>query len=648
MKTRLALLAALVLLFAFPARAQENEEITDYASTINVAGNGELFVQETIKVVSTGDQIRHGIYRDFPTVYTDKFGRAVHVRFDITSVTRDGHSEPYSTSSLENGVRVKMGDPDVIIDTGPHIYTFSYITDREVGFFDKYDELYWNVTGNGWIFPILHASAEIHLPVSAHILQSAYYTGPQGADGKNATSQTLSDNTIRFETTSGLGSYEGLTVAVGFSKGAVRPPTAAELREDFIRDNASAVVAAFGIAMLLLYYLAAWWGHGRDPRRGTIIPLFAPPAGPTPGSVLSPESVRYIHRMAYDRKSFAAALINMAVKGYIKIREANGIYTLERTANVDAIADLSKNERTVAQILLGNENKVVLEQDNHSIISRAITALETGLKSECEQHYFVTNHGWFLAGLGILLLTGIASALLSEQPGVSAFLMIWISGWSVGTFFLLHQVVVAWISVFSGPGSRIAAAATALFTSLFAVPFAGGLAAALFIFGQSMSIPASLLLIAGGGFAYLFYHLLKAPTALGAPVMDQIEGFKIFLNTAEKDRLEVLNPPNVTPEVFEKFLPYAIALDCENNWSKRFEAEASAAASGPGGGTGYVPTWYSGPSFANLGYAGFISSIGSSIGGAAASSSVAPGSSSGSGGGGFSGGGGGGGGGGGW
>ena len=636
---RVAVLAALALLFTAPARAQDAEEITDYASTINVAGNGELFVQETIKVVSTGDQIRHGIYRDFPTVYTDKFGREVHVRFDITAVTRDGHSEPYSTSSLDNGVRVKMGDPDVIIDTGPHTYTFSYITDRQVGFFDKYDELYWNVTGNGWIFPIQHASAEIHLPVAAHILQSAYYTGPQGAVGKNATSETVSDNTIRFETTSALGAYEGLTVAVGFSKGAVRPPTASELREDFIRDNAGAVVAAFGIAVLLLYYLAAWWGHGRDPRRGTIIPLFAPPSG------LSPESVRYIHRMAYDRKSFAAALINMAVKGFIKIREANGKYTLER-ADGDAIADLSKNERSIAQILLGEGNKITLEQDNHSRISRAITALQDGLKSECEQHYFVTNHGWFLAGLAILLITGIAAALLSDQPGISAFLMIWISGWSVGTFFLLHQVVVAWIGVFSGPGSRVAAAAGAIFISLFALPFAGGLVAALVIFGQSMSIPTTLLLVAGGGLAYLFYHLLKAPTALGAPIMDQIEGFRIFLNTAEKDRLEALNPPTVTPEVFEKFLPYAIALDCENNWSKRFEAEASAAASG--GSTGYVPAWYSGPSFNTLGYAGFISSIGSSIGGAAASSSTAPGSSSGSGGGGSSGGGGGGGGGGGW
>ena len=130
---------------------------------------------------------------------------------------------------------------------------------------------------------------------------------------------------------------------------------------------------------------------------------------------------------------------------------------------------------------------------------------------------------------------------------------------------------------------------------------------------------------------------------------DEIDGFRLFLVTAEKDRLEALNPPNVTPAVFEKFLPYAIALDCENQWSKKFEAEAAAAGMArDAGGNYYTPVWYSGGSFNNLGAAGFAGALGASMAAAAASAATAPGSSSGSGGGGFSGGGGGGGGGGGW
>jgi uncharacterized membrane protein len=174
---------------------------------------------------------------------------------------------------------------------------------------------------------------------------------------------------------------------------------------------------------------------------------------------------------------------------------------------------------------------------------------------------------------------------------------------------------------------------------------------ALFAFSQIMSPLVMLCLSAGGFLAYVFYHLLKAPTLLGAKTIAEIDGFKLFLETAEKDRLEALHPPQVTPEMFEKFLPYAIALDCENSWSKKFEAEAAAAAAADpqhASAYAYAPIWYSGGSFDRLGAGGFAAAIGSSIAGAAAAASTAPGSSSGSGGGGFSGGGGGGGGGGGW
>jgi uncharacterized membrane protein YgcG len=309
---------------------------------------------------------------------------------------------------------------------------------------------------------------------------------------------------------------------------------------------------------------------------------------------------------------------------------------------------LAPSEIALGDALFGSNDRIKLKQENHTTVQNAITALKNSLKAECEKHYFVNNSGWFLGGLGILALTGVASALLSEDAGPSAFIMLWLAGWSAGTAFLLHQVYDNWVGVFAGPGSRIGNLVGALVTTLFALPFAGGLVVGLYFFGQSMSGLASAALIAGGVLAYVFYHLLKAPTALGASTLDQIDGFKMFLDTAEKDRLEMLNPPQVTPEVFEKFLPYAIALDCENQWSKKFEAQAAAAGIGSDQNYGYTPLWYAGGNFSRLGTAGFVSSIGSSLGSAAASASTAPGSSSGSGGGGFSGGGGGGGGGGGW
>ena len=115
-----------------------------------------------------------------------------------------------------------------------------------------------------------------------------------------------------------------------------------------------------------------------------------------------------------------------------------------------------------------------------------------------------------------------------------------------------------------------------------------------------------------------------------------------LLAVAEKDRLEFLHPPDHTPELFERLLPHAMALDVENQWSRQF---VNVLAVGPEESEAWSPSWYSGKSWSGLDTAGFASGLGSSFSGAIASSSTAPGSSSGSGGGGSSGGGGGGGGG---
>ncbi|HXL98324.1 MAG TPA: DUF2207 domain-containing protein [Rhizomicrobium sp.] len=638
-----AAIAALLLLLAGPALGQDDSErITDYSSDITVARNGALTVVETIAVVAEGEAITHGIYRDFPTVYTDKLGRRVHVGFAVVAVTRDGHSEPYDVSGIDDGERIKIGDADVDLEHGPHVFTITFTTDRQIGFFSDYDELYWNVTGNQWQFPIDHAEATVHLPADARIQKSVFYTGATGAREQNATSENLSASAVHFATTAPLGEEEGLTIAVDFDKGAVLPPTQAEQRAQFIRDNADSIVALAGLAILLVYYAVTWISFGRDPRRGTIVALFGPPAD------FSPAAVRFVHRMAYDRKAYAASLIDMAVKGFLKISEEDGSYVLTRTGKSAADSGLSHGEAAIAAKLFDDGGaSIAMKQDNHAAIAASISALKTSLKSEYEGNYFNTHAHWAVGGLAILVVAAFASAALSEYGPAAAFILIWLAGWSAATSFLLHQVYDNWLVAFAGPGSRIVNGIGALVSTAFAIPFAGGLLVGLYMFKASVSLPAAAALIAGGIAVYVFYHLLKAPTLAGAHIRDQIDGFRLFLNTAEKDRLEALNPPNVTPELFEKFLPYAIALDCENTWSKKFEAEAARAGIAADRG-GYVPIWYAGSNFGSIGAAGFAAGLGASLASSAASAATAPGSSSGSGGGGFSGGGGGGGGGGGW
>ncbi len=122
---------------------------------------------------------------------------------------------------------------------------------------------------------------------------------------------------------------------------------------------------------------------------------------------------------------------------------------------------------------------------------------------------------------------------------------------------------------------------------------------------------------------------------------------------AEEDRLNLENPPEKTPELFEKFLPYALALDVEQEWSEKFD-EVLKAAGKAAGESNYQPTYYIG-NFSSTSQAFTGVAIGGALTSALTTASSAPTSSGGgssgggySGGGGFSGGGGGGGGGGGW
>ena len=143
----------------------------------------------------------------------------------------------------------------------------------------------------------------------------------------------------------------------------------------------------------------------------------------------------------------------------------------------------------------------------------------------------------------------------------------------------------------------------------------------------------------------VFLFLMRAPTPAGRRVMDEIEGFKMYLDTAEQDRLDRMRSPELTPEVFESFLPYAFALGVENNWCERFAREFPEDL---GEGNGYRSHWYTGQNKGLDGIHHLGSSFNDSFSSAISSASSPPGSSSGSGGGGSSGGGGGGGGGGGW
>jgi uncharacterized membrane protein YgcG len=577
MTKRLLLLSGLLLALALggsPVGAQ-GERIRDFRSAITVLPDSSLQVTETIRVVAAGQQIKHGIYRDFPTRYKDRLGNAVHISFQLRSVRRDGVGDGYHLKAMSNGVRVYIGRQEAFVSSGEHTYELTYEVDREIGFFPDHDELYWNVTGNGWDFPIGQAGATVNLPGGEYAakLHVEAYTGPQGAKGQAYQARVESDGTAVFGTTAPLGPREGLTIVVSFPKGLVQPPSAATRARLLLRDNLGLACGVVGLLVLLAYFLLVWGRVGRDLPRGTIIPLYEAPAG------FSPAMVRYNRRMAFDNKAVAAAIIDLAVKGHVTITQGEGHYTLTKVREAARGALAAEEEHLLATLLPAGVSEVMFTDKQYSLFAQASNEVRQDLSSHSQNVYFVTNTACYVPGV---LLSVLALGAMFAGAVLSAA--------SIGVGVVVLGVLILGVDI-------------------------------------------------------LFYSLMKAPTAEGRKVLDQIEGFRLYLTVAEEDRLNLQNPPQRTPELFEKFLPYALALDAEHAWAEHF-AQVLQAAGTPD--HPYQPGWYYGPYWSNTNPGRFTEAVGNSFAGAISSASTAPGSSSGGGGGGFSGGGGGGGGGGGW
>jgi len=638
------LLSALALASPLPAQTVE-EEILSYDVGIEVRPGGSMRVTESIRVRALGQEIRRGIYRDFPTSFPRASGLGrIEAPFEVVDVRREGSREPYLLQAIggklgRRGARVRIGDADTFLDHGVHTYELTYETDRWIRFGEERDQLYWNVTGNGWSLPIRSVSARIRAPEvsAAPVLES--WTGPEGATTSAATAEwDGASATARFQTSESLGPGEGLTIRVTWPSGELTPPTEEQRADWFSLDWGGYLDAGYLVLLVIAVYLLMWRRVGVDPPRSPKVPRREPPEG------YSPAAIGFIEERGYEQRQLSSALVSMALKGAIRIDQQGGTWTLHRVGPEPD--DLSPEEVALFRSLLGGREHITLKQSNHSELRSAIKAFKRSLSRRLERAYFVNNRRWFAGGLLVSIVGFVALAWRwrfdIDPPAL--FLGFWLTFWTLGVstlaYRLWHQIRAARSE--GGP----AAWAGALFLALFSLPFFGAeIGVSVFL---STMVPTHLLLgaMVVGVTNVVFYHLLERPTLKGQGVLAHVDGFRSYLG--EPDDRALHSTDRLAR--FEEYLPFAIALGLEDRWSTAFNDVLRPAL--VDGARIDSTRWYTHDhdhdSFSST---DFASSLGSGLSSTLSSASSPP-SSGGSGGGGFSGGssggGGGGGGGGGW
>ena len=377
---------------------------------------------------------------------------------------------------------------------------------------------------------------------------------------------------MTVDTTRRLAPGEGLTVVAEIPAGAIEAPSQAQLWWWELLDNRRWIFGALGFAVVLGYYVAAWHAVGRDPKRGVVIPLFHPPEG------VSPALANYIHHWGFARekwRAFTAACLSLAVRGLIRMDNSKGALSLMETGKSPLATDnLPAGERAIVTWLNGRGGVATIDKAHGESIAKLGDSFTESIEAESRNRFFRRNLGYVLRrrrhdragfGLGDFLRRpqrgrnrrAVRRCLcrFCRRPGAGAD--------RAGPVRrrrhrdLMHAVfLIVMVAIFA-----------AIFGN-FAQVLGRGLGES--VRGVLSNFPFSF--VFAGAFATLnglFLYLMKAPTALGRPIMDQLAGLKLYLETAESDRLNI-HAPDITADRFETLLPYAVALDVEKPWSKAF------------------------------------------------------------------------------
>ncbi len=349
----IGLVVILPFLFGFSASAEEISEGSLYPSSQEVKieqinsmniearinSDGQVDVMETINY-DFGNEYKHGIYRTIPLGFKAQ-GQPGHTEIKVISVT-DELGRPYNYDiTSQDPINVKIGDADEAI-TGEHIYKISYTLDKSIGYYDNFDEWYWNLTGNAWEIPIKNVTATIILP--ATINQADFklkdYCGSKN-NIKSCGAFSLKDNqTVSYTLNQDkvLNSTEGVTIAVGFPKGLIPAPTKLDLFwANFMR---------FWF-IPLPFLLALWWfrkrfsymwEHYKYFKRNTIIAEYD-------ASDFNPLEVALLVNKYVEEKDLSAIIVHLAILGYIKIEEKDGEFCFKKIK--EPPTDLTQSEKLI-------------------------------------------------------------------------------------------------------------------------------------------------------------------------------------------------------------------------------------------------------------------------------------------------------------
>src|SRR3989344_5283087 len=547
------ILGVLLTLFGFQQVVRaETERINDFNATITIQKDGSVFVTENI-IYDFGSNQKHGIFRDIPLTAIN----GPRLNINVSGVSDDirnefGQSYQYTTSITNNVLRIKIGEPNVFV-TGIKNYIISYQVDNAIRTFNDRDELYWNVTGNQWPVAIQNARALVILPDSSiQNVRMDCFTGPQGGIQKNCTFNQVDSSVVRYSTTQSLNVNEGLTLVLGIPLGYIQntyvPPQQTYSSSNTSTSSNNFILGIFlGLFIIFIFVLviSLFARRAAKTKPKPVIPreLRGRPVVPeyNPPDNLPPIEIGTLLDGRVDVTDISSVIMDLAIRGYLKIRyttqeirfwpDKKDFELIKLKDGADLVHPADK---IIFKLLFKSRGSVKLsdlkEQKND------FQAQIKKIQEDTEQ--YLRDKGYF------------DRTAKDKSKKLKTYLWIATAILFIGTFLL--TISPSWFGL------------------IFIASFAG-------FVGAVIVIPIMIM------------RLANKLTPRGIAALGKILGFKEFLQLTDKDKLRLLNAPELQPEMFEKFLPYAMVLGVEDKWAQKFEGIYNT-----------TPNWYEDPTAASF------------------------------------------------
>lgn len=547
-----------------PINSRAFESILSYDSDINIATNSTIAVTDTVVVRAEGVRIKHGIRRDFITDYRSP-NHQYQTGLKILSILRNGVPEPYRLKKIRHGFRMFTGDSDHYLEPGIHTFTLRYRISRGIRFFPDHDAFFWRIDRRNWSLPILKSKTTVYLPDAIATQAVKLQRYPKNNAPQNSRIVKTGSGTALFESTDGLQTNDVTGFSLTFPKNVIKQPNDIAKIHILLDESPDLAILLTGITFCLgCYLITVFLAKNTKPRKAENSSM--------PVTHFSPATLGLIGNENYNNRTLISAIINLAIKGHINIEEgAKGKFVINKRLSSKKPAF---DEQVLLYRLFSDERPFVeLNPHNRRTIEKTISIHRLATQITYFKHLISSRPALQLPGILVLILTLVSAQLTLEHQlhmDVNRPLIALLFCWTLAATAMLWKTFRLWKRLSAQPSRQ--ACKPCLLATLFALFMLAGefIGIQLTLETTTVNFAAGLIVLAL--INDYFIRRLNSPDLLGKILINKANHFRLFLcSDPEND-----SNANKSVKLFEHYLAYALALNLEREWSRRFMEQASS------------------------------------------------------------------------